>query len=114
MPAAREPQTGQCGVRPAPMKVRWRATRDCAPPLPSLEWSVWNRVEARAARARDAGIPAPHKTIPRRRSLVGARIERDHFPRRFRLETIARFSHWPSFGRMPNHFSASCSVVSSR
>ena len=84
------------------------------PPLPSLELSVWNRVEARAAHARDAGIPTPLKTIPRLSDLVGARIERDHFPRRFRLETIARFSHWPSLGRMPNHFSASCSVVNSR
>ena len=85
-----------------------------APPLPSLELSVWNRVEARAGLTRDAGIPAPHKAIPRRRGLVGARIERDHFAQRFRLEAIARFSHWPSLGRMPNHFSASCSVVSSR
>ena len=84
------------------------------PPLPCLELSVLSLVGARADRARDAGIPAPHKTIPRREDLVGARIERDHYPRRFRLETIARFSHWPSLGRIPNHFSASCSVVNSR
>jgi hypothetical protein len=46
------------------------------PPLPSLELNVWNRVEAHAGRTRDAGIPTPHKTIPRLSGLVGARIER--------------------------------------
>jgi hypothetical protein len=53
MPAAREPQTGRGRARTVPLKARWRAARDCA--IPSLEWSVWNRVEARAARPRDAG-----------------------------------------------------------
>ena len=55
-------------------------THDGTAPLPSLELSVWNRVEARAARTRDAGIPTPLKTIPRLSGLVGARIDRTrHF-----------------------------------
>jgi hypothetical protein len=66
------------------------------PPLPSLELSVWNRVGARAAHARDAGIPAPLKTIPRREDLVGARFERmaqvSAWPGSVTI--LARLSHW--------------------